>query len=100
MHESKDVRVYLSLVSNPVIENCSAIAFAEYPLFATLLDSSINEENPPNVSTSDLVQDLFFDMRPRVSMPKYKIFRISGRRRRQTGFCGPLGTRTGMTFHY
>ena len=53
MHDSVDVRVYLSVVSNPVIENCSAIAFAENPLFATLLDPSINGEQPPNVSTSD-----------------------------------------------
>ncbi len=52
MHTSMDVRVYLSVISNPVIENCSAIAFAEYPSFASLLDSSINEELPPNVSTS------------------------------------------------
>ena len=49
-----DVRVYLSVVSNPVIENCSAIAFAEYPLLATLLDPSVNGEQPPNVSTSVL----------------------------------------------
>jgi Tubulin binding cofactor C len=53
MHDSMDVRVYLSVASNPVIENCSAIAFAEYPLSATLLDPSINGEQPPNVSTSD-----------------------------------------------
>ena len=99
MHDSMDVRVYLSVASNPVIENCSAIAFAEHPLIATLHDPSINRGQPPNVSTSNLFTT-YSDMRPRVNMPKYKIFHISGRRRRQTGFCGPLETRTGTTFHY
>ena len=48
-----NVRVYLSVASNPVIENCSAIAFADHPLIASLHDPSINREQPPNVSTSD-----------------------------------------------
>jgi len=56
MHTSTDVRVYLSAVSNPVIENCSTIAFAEYPSFASLLDSSIDGELPPNGKHAE-VQD-------------------------------------------
>ena len=47
------VCVYISAISNPVIESCAAIAFAEYPSFAALLDSSIGGALPPNVSASD-----------------------------------------------
>jgi hypothetical protein len=101
MHSSMHVRVYLSAMSNPVIESCSAIAFAEYPSLAFPPNSSINGAVPPNVSTSDSYCDgLFVDTYPRVSTPKYKIFRISGRRRRQTGSCWPLGARTGTTFRF
>jgi len=63
MHDSTDVRVYLSVDSNPVIENCSAIAFAEYPLFTTLLDPSIDgKQRPPNGKHAE-VQD-FSHIRP------------------------------------
>lgn len=62
MHDSMNVRVYLSVASNPVIENCSAIAFAEYPLFASLLDPSLNGEQPSNGKHAE-VQD-FSHIRP------------------------------------
>ncbi|KZV75652.1 TBCC-domain-containing protein [Peniophora sp. CONT] len=38
MHTSKDVRVFLSVSSNPVIEHCSAIGFGAYP--ASLVDKT------------------------------------------------------------
>ncbi len=59
-----DVRVYLFVISNPVIENCSAIAFAEYPSFASLLNPFIDGALPPNVSISFLIHGLFFDKIP------------------------------------
>ncbi|KAI9513420.1 tubulin binding cofactor C-domain-containing protein [Russula earlei] len=62
MHNSIDVRVYLAAVSNPVIEKCSAIAFAEYPSFVSLRDPSINAGLPPNGKHAD-VQD-FSHIRP------------------------------------
>ena len=49
-----NVHVYLAAVSNPVIENCSAIAFSEYPSFVSLLQPSSNDPEalPHNVSVS------------------------------------------------
>ena len=54
MDNSTCVRVYLASISNPVIENCSAIAFAEYPPFVSLLNPSAVEALPSNVSTANL----------------------------------------------
>ncbi|KAF8480057.1 tubulin binding cofactor C-domain-containing protein [Russula ochroleuca] len=56
MHSSMHVRVYLSAMSNPVIESCSAIAFAEYPSLAFPPNSSINGAVPPNGKHAE-VQD-------------------------------------------
>ncbi|KAH9968142.1 tubulin binding cofactor C-domain-containing protein [Russula dissimulans] len=56
MHNSIDVRVYLAAVSNPVIEKCSAIAFAEYPSFVSQRNPSVNGELPRNGKHAD-VQD-------------------------------------------
>ncbi|KAI0299453.1 tubulin binding cofactor C-domain-containing protein [Multifurca ochricompacta] len=48
MHNSTGVHVYLAATSNPVIEGCSSIAFAEYPPFVSLLNPSLTEALPPN----------------------------------------------------
>src|SRR5712671_4619443 len=97
MHNSIDVRVYLAVVSNPVIEQSSAITFAEYPSFVSQRNLPINGELPPNVSKQTRVIPYVFDIYPRVSMPMCKTSRISGRRHHQTGpFC-PSETRIGMT---
>jgi hypothetical protein len=49
MHSSTHVRVYLATISNPVIEDCSAIAFAEYPSFVSSLNPLVAESLPSNV---------------------------------------------------
>ena len=51
-----NVRVYLAVMSNPVIEDCSAIAFSEYPSFVSLSQPSSKdwEVLPHNVSVSDI----------------------------------------------
>ena len=55
MDHSNNVRVYLAAMSNPAIENCSAIAFAEYP---SLLHASVDEPLPRIVSVSNICQSL------------------------------------------
>ncbi|KAI0248006.1 tubulin binding cofactor C-domain-containing protein [Lactifluus subvellereus] len=62
MHNSIDVHVYLASISSPIIENCSAIAFAGYPSFVSLLSPSAVEALPPNGKHTD-VQD-FSHIRP------------------------------------
>ncbi|KDR74954.1 hypothetical protein GALMADRAFT_569936 [Galerina marginata CBS 339.88] len=47
MHSSKQTDVFLSISSNPIIEDCNTIRFAQYPIpFRTaLLDDQ--KESPP-----------------------------------------------------
>ncbi|KAF8270082.1 tubulin binding cofactor C-domain-containing protein, partial [Lactarius quietus] len=62
MHSSTHVRVYIATISNPVIEDCSAIAFAEYPSFVSLLNPMVAEALPSNSNHAD-IQD-FSHIRP------------------------------------
>ncbi|KAI9438190.1 tubulin binding cofactor C-domain-containing protein [Lactarius indigo] len=71
MHSSTNVRVYLSAVSNPVIEDCSAITFAEYPPFFASLNPLIADALPSNSNHAD-IQD-FSHIRPTPS-PNWTIF--------------------------
>lgn len=71
MHSSTNVRVYLSAVSNPVIEDCSAIAFAEYPSFMSSLNPLVADALPSNSNHAD-IQD-FSHIRPTPS-PNWTIF--------------------------
>ncbi|KAN0139295.1 Tubulin binding cofactor C domain containing protein [Lactarius tabidus] len=71
MHSSTHVRVYLATVSNPVIEDCSAIAFAEYPSFVSSLNPPVAESLPSNSNHTN-IQD-FSHIRPTPS-PNWTIF--------------------------
>ncbi|KAI9463955.1 TBCC-domain-containing protein [Lactarius psammicola] len=62
MHSSTHVRVYLATVSNPVIEDCFAIAFAEYPSSISSLNPLVAEALPSNSNHAD-IQD-FSHIRP------------------------------------
>ena len=52
MHSSKNVRVFLNVSSNPVVEHCSAIAFGAYP--ASLLGPTVPDRPASTVSGSGL----------------------------------------------
>ncbi|KAI0058371.1 TBCC-domain-containing protein [Artomyces pyxidatus] len=56
MHTSTDVRVHLSISSNPIIEHCSGIAFAPYPAAIAGLAPAL-AENLAKKSTHASVQD-------------------------------------------
>ncbi|KAH9053606.1 tubulin binding cofactor C-domain-containing protein [Lactarius vividus] len=72
MHSSTNVRVYLSVVSNPVIEDCSAIAFAKYPSFVSSLNPLVVADALPSNSNHADIQD-FSHIRP-TSSPNWTIF--------------------------
>lgn len=71
MHSSTHVRVYLATISNPVIEDCSAIAFAEYPSFIFSLNPLVAGALPSSSNHAD-IQD-FSHIRPTPS-PNWTIF--------------------------
>ncbi|KAI0772881.1 tubulin binding cofactor C-domain-containing protein [Trametes elegans] len=55
MHTSSQVDVYISITSNPIIEHCSAIRFADYP---THLRPASSADSPQDVKSNYLaVQD-------------------------------------------